>query len=217
MDFIYIIREFWPMFVRGAGMTVYLTVVSALLAFILGSIIAVMRIGPIRPLRAAASFYIEVMRAIPLLALMILVLVGLPKVGIFYSTLNSAILTLSIYTAAYVAEALRSGFRTVPKGQIEAARALGMTFGKMFNNVLLPQSIRTVMPPLGNLLVSNIKATALAGTIGVQEIYWVSARVNFDTAMSIAVFIVAALCYLAVALPTGFFWNKLEVRMKIVR
>lgn len=217
MDLNYIIREYWPMFVRGAEMTVFLTITSALIAFVIGSIVAIMRIGPIKPLRAAASFYIEIMRAIPLLALMILVLVGLPKIGIFYSTTVSAILTLSFYTGAYVAEALRAGFRTVPKGQIEAARALGMTFGKMFNNVLLPQSIRTVMPPLGNLLVSNIKATALAGAIGVQELYWVSARVNFDSARSMAVFLLTAIFYLLIALPTGFLWNKLELRMKIVR
>jgi His/Glu/Gln/Arg/opine family amino acid ABC transporter permease subunit len=217
MDFIYIVSEYWPMFLRGVEMTVFLTVTSALLAFFIGAIVAVMRIGPIPPLRAVASVYIEIMRAIPLLALIILFLVGLPKVGVFYSTTITAILTLGIYTGAYVAEALRAGFRTVPKGQIEAARALGMTFGKMFKNVLLPQSIRSVIPPMGNLLVSNIKATALAGAVGVQEIYWVASRVNFDSARSLAVFMLAALCYLAIALPTGFLWNKLEVRMQIVR
>jgi ABC-type amino acid transport system permease subunit len=87
----------------------------------------------------------------------------------------------------------------------------------MFKNVLLPQSIRSVIPPMGNLLVSNIKATALAGAVGVEEIYWVASRVNFDSARSLAVFMLAALCYLAIALPTGFLWNKLEVRMQIVR
>ena len=205
------------MFARGAEMTLFLTVTSALLAFLIGSIVAVMRIGPIPPLRAAASVYIEIMRAIPLLALIILFLVALPKIGIFYSTTISAILTLGIYTGAYVAEALRAGFRTVPKGQIEAARALGMTFRGMFLNVLLPQSIRSVIPPMGNLLISNIKATALAGAVGVQEIYWAAARVNFDSARSIAVFTLAAICYLCIALPTGFLWRKLEARMKIVR
>lgn len=217
MDLIYIIREYWPLFVRGAGMTVFLTVTSALLALIIGSFVAVMRIGPIPPLRAAAGVYIEIMRAIPLLAFIILFLVGLPKIGIFYSTTISAILTLGIYTGAFVAETLRAGFRTVPKGQIEAARALGMTFRGMFLYVLLPQSIRSVIPPMGNLLISNIKATALAGAVGVQEIYWVAARVNFDSARSIGVFIFAAICYLCIALPTGFLWRKLEARMKIVR
>jgi len=217
MGLIYIFNEYWPMFLQGAGMTVYLTVTSALLAFIIGAFVAIMRIGPIAPLRAVASVYIEIMRAIPLLAFIILFLVALPKVGIIYSTTVSAILTLGIYTGAYVAEALRAGFRTVPKGQIEAARALGMTFRGMFLNVLLPQSIRSVIPPMGNLLISNIKATALAGAVGVKELYWVSARVNFDSARSIAVFLLAAICYLAIALPTGFLWRKLEARMKIVR
>lgn len=212
-----ILRNYYPTFLGGVWLTLVLTVISFTVALILGSLLAVMRISPVTPLRIGAVAYIGLMRCIPLLAFVVLFVFGLPKLGFLYTINTSVIVVLSLYTAGFVAETMRAGIRTVPSGEVEAARALGLPFRQVIALVVLPQAVRTIIPPLGNLAISQIKATAIAAAVGVQEITGVATRVNFQTAQPLIVFAIAAVAYLVLALPSGWALNSLESRLAVRR
>jgi len=212
-----LLAQYGSAFVRGAGVTALLTVTSFTLAVLIGALLTVMRISPVAPLRIAASGYTGLMRCIPLLALLVLFVFGLPKLGFTYSLLTSTVLVLGLYASGFVAETLRAGVRTIPRGQLEAARALGLTFSQVLRTVVLPQAFRSVVPPLGNLAVSQIKATAIAAAIGLREITGTANRVNFETARPVEVFAIAALVYLALAVPAGYGIGWLERRLAVSR
>jgi glutamate transport system permease protein len=154
---------------RGFWMTIRLTAFSALIALVLGTVLAAMRVSPAPPLRWAATWYVEIVRNTPLTLIFVLMVFGLPELGFRFSFFVRAVISLSLYTAAFVCEVLRSGINAVQPGQAEAARALGMTFGQTMRTIVLPQAFRTVVPPLGNLLIALTKNTAIAEAFGVIE------------------------------------------------
>ena len=158
-----------PVILQGFWMTVRLTAFAALAALTLGTVLAAMRVSPARPLRLAATGYVEIVRNTPLTLVFILMVFGLPELGFRFSFFARAAISLSLYTAAFVCEVLRSGINAVQPGQAEAARALGMTFGQTMRTIVLPQAFRTVIPPLGNLLIALTKNTAIAEAFGVVE------------------------------------------------
>jgi len=135
-------------FATGFRLTVALTLASFAGALAIGLVIASMRVSPVAPLRAAGTLYVETVRNIPLLVLMFLFFFGFPKIGIQYPPFPSAVITLSVYTGAFLAEAIRSGINTVAQGQAEAARAIGLTFGQSMRLVVLPQALRAVVAPI---------------------------------------------------------------------
>jgi glutamate transport system permease protein len=224
-------------FVEGMGVTIELTVLSFAMAFVLGVALTVMAVGPsaplrwfaaayiecmrmtplLAPLRWFAATYIEIMRMTPLLALLLLFVFGLPKLGFMYSLTVSSVLVLGFYTAAWIAEVLRAGINAVPAGQIEAARSIGMTFTQVLANVVLPQAVRSVIPPLGNLFVNQIKASSIAAAIGVFDITYTAQRINFETAQAVPTFAAAMCAYLLLTIPLGLYMRRLEQKMAVTR
>jgi His/Glu/Gln/Arg/opine family amino acid ABC transporter permease subunit len=204
-------------FVEGMGVTIELTVLSFAMAFVLGVALTVMAVGPSAPLRWFAAAYIECMRMTPLLALLLLFVFGLPKLGFMYSLTVSSVLVLGFYTAAWIAEVLRAGINAVPAGQIEAARSIGMTFTQVLANVVLPQAVRSVIPPLGNLFVNQIKASSIAAAIGVFDITYTAQRINFETAQAVPTFAAAMCAYLLLTIPLGLYMRRLEQKMAVTR
>jgi glutamate transport system permease protein len=158
-----------PVILRGFRLTLGLTGASALIALVVGTVLAGMRVAPAPPLRWAATTYVDIVRNTPLTLVFVLIVFGLPELGFRVSFVFRAIIALSIYTSAFVCEVLRSGINAVQPGQAEAARALGMTFGQTLRTVVLPQAFRTVIPPMGNLLIALTKNTAIAEAFGVIE------------------------------------------------
>ncbi len=158
-----------PLILQGFWMTIRLTAFAALIALVLGTVLAAMRVSPAPPLRSAATGYVEIVRNTPLTLVFVLMVFGLPELGFRSSFFVRAVISLSLYTAAFVCEVLRSGINAVQPGQAEAARALGMTFGQTMRTIVLPQAFRTVIPPLGNLLIALTKNTAIAEAFGVIE------------------------------------------------
>ncbi|MDR5759502.1 amino acid ABC transporter permease [Caballeronia sp. LZ035] len=204
-------------FVEAMGVTIELSLLSFAMAFVLGVALTVMTIGPLAPLRWFAATYIEVMRMTPLLALLLLFVFGLPKLGFMYSLTTSSILVLGFYTAAWVAEVLRAGVNAVPSGQIEAARSIGMRFMQVVGNVVLPQAVRTVIPPLGNLFVNQIKASSIAAAVGVFDITYTAQRINFETAQAVPTFAAAMFAYMALTVPLGLLMRRIEHSMAVAR
>lgn len=201
----------------GVKTTVGLTLLAFTFAVLIGVVIAAFRVGPVPPLRWAGATWVEVFRNTPLAVLFVLFFFGLPKLGFIWSPYTSAVIVLSAYTSAFVAETIRAGINTVGRGQAEAGRALGLTFLQVLNQVVLPQALRTVVAPMGNLFIALTKNTSVAYTISVLEITGRADRLNTATARPIPVFLGAALAYLLLTLPSGFVIGAIERRVSFTR
>ena len=204
-------------YLDGIWVTVELTVLSFTIAFLIGVVVATFRVSPVPPLRWACATYVELVRNTPLLVLMFVMVFGFPSIGFTYSFYASAIIVLSAYTATFVSETVRSGINAVAKGQVEAARALGLTFPAMLRVVVLPQALRTVVAPLGGIFIALLKNSSLAVVIGVGELTGAAERVGTDTARFIPAYLDAAAAYLLLTVPSGFATGWLDRKTAIKR
>jgi glutamate transport system permease protein len=204
-------------FGTGFRLTLELTLASFAGALAIGLVIASMRVSPVAPLRAAGTLYVETIRNIPLLVLMFLFYFGFPKIGIQYLPFPSAVIVLAAYTGAFMAEAIRSGVNTVAQGQAEAARAIGLTFAQSMRLVVLPQALRAVVAPIGNIFVALIKNTALALTISVMELGFQYQHLITQTSQPVPISLGIVVCYLALALSAGWLFSVLEHRVAMKR
>ncbi len=206
----------WAGFLTTLGMSL----AAAVIATILGTILAAFRVAPIPPLRALGAVYVQLVRNTPLTAVFFVVIFGLPAVDItFQNFFIAAIVALSVYTAAFVCEVVRSGINSVSAGQAEAARALGLTFGQSLREVVLPQAFRTVVPPLGNLWIALVKNSALAGGgFAVADIAQLGAGLARDNPSQVlAIFGGIALAYMVITVPSGIAVGVIERRTAILR
>ena len=205
------------LYLEGIRLTVELTLGSFALALVIGNLTAAARVSPVAPLRAAGAFYVETVRNTPLLVIFVLFYFALPKAGIQYPRFESAIIVLGLYTGTFVAETVRSGINAVAGGQAEAARSLGLTFPQTLGVVVLPQALRTVVPPLGSVFIALIKNSSLALVIGVQELTFEANHLAHETARAIPVYLGAAIAYLLLALPSGWVVAVIERKVAIKR
>jgi glutamate transport system permease protein len=218
MDSIEFLTDSLPVFWQGFRVTLVLAFASFAGALILGVIIAVMRISPAAPARAAGLAYVEWFRNVPLLVLMFIAILCLPKLGLQFDQFQAALLVLVTYTAAQVCEALRSGVNTVSKGQSEAARALGLTFGQNMRYIVLPQAFRTVIPPIGNIFIALVKNTAVASAIGVFDLTYKITELGRDfPKYALTLLLASAVCYLVITIPAGYAVARFERRAVIAR
>jgi glutamate transport system permease protein len=201
----------------GFGVTIELTLLGFVGAVILGTLLAVFRVVPVTPLRVVGAVYVEFFRNIPLLALLILVIFGLPDVGVTYSLFVSAAICLALSGAAFVCEAMRSGINTVPVGQAEAARAIGLTFVQSLRHVILPQAFRTMVQPLVNVFIGVALSSSLAAAVGVSELTNRTQQLNLKYAEAVGSFLVAGVLYLLLAMTGGGAGGWLERRLAIRR
>jgi glutamate transport system permease protein len=205
------------LYLEGIRLTVELTLGSFAVALVVGTLTAAARVSPVPPLRAAGTFYVETVRNTPLLVIFVLFYFGLPKAGVKYSPFVSAIVVLGLYTGTFVAETVRSGINAVAGGQAEAARSLGLTFPQTLAVVILPQALRTVVPPLGSVFIALIKNSSIALVIGVQELTFKANHLAHDTAQAVPVYLGAAVAYLLLALPSGWLVAVIERKVAIKR
>lgn len=202
---------------EGMLLTVGLTIVAWAGAFAVGVILAACRVSPVQPLRVAATAYVTFFRNAPLLVLFFLFFFGLPKIGLLFPRFATAVLVLSLYTGAFVGETVRSGLNTVAGGQAEAARSLGLTFGQALIIVVLPQALRSVVQPLGNLFIALTKNTSIASTIAVVELTHVASRLITEFAQPLPTLVGIALAYLLLTYPSGLAVGAFERRLAFKR
>lgn len=164
-----LVRSF-PILIRGLGNTVLLGIAAIVFGTVAGLLLCLMRLYAPRPLRMLAIGYIDVFRALPILVVLILIYYALPFVGIRFSSFTSAALALSLVLAAFTAEVCRAGIENIPRGQFEAAAALGLPFWTAMRKVILPQAVRVVIPPLTSNCVSVFKDTALASVVAMPDL-----------------------------------------------
>jgi putative glutamine transport system permease protein len=218
-----IIFEFPDFFFMGLWLTVQISALGLVGSILLGMIVALLRISPVRPLRWIGASYVEFFRNTPLLVQLFFLFFGLPFLGIrisqdtFTTIYWVAIIGMSLYHGAYMGEVIRGGLLGVDKGQIEAARSLGLTYGQMLRYVQVPQAVRAVIPPLGNIGIALVKNTSLASTIGVYELLQVAQVVESRTFRAFEAFLAVGILYLALTLPLGALVNVLERRLLVAR
>ncbi|SFB60061.1 amino acid ABC transporter membrane protein 1, PAAT family [Amycolatopsis marina] len=186
-------------------------------AAVVAIVIVCCRVAPVRPLRAFGTAYVELFQNIPLLVWIILFVFGLPEIGIQFDLITTAVIAIALYQGAYYAEALRTGINTVASGQAEAARALGLGFRQSLAQVILPQALRSVIQPLGNLTIMLLMNTALAAAAGVVELAASASRVNNVESDPIVIFTAAGVAYGLLALLISTVFGVLERRLVIHR
>lgn len=204
-------------YARGMWTTTTLTVFSYAGAFVIGLVVASFRVSPVAPLRVLGTVYVDVIRNVPLVVQFLLFFFGFPKIGIQFSPFTSALIVLAVYHGAFATEVVRSGINTVPRGQVDAARALGFTFPATLTRLVLPQALRSVVQPLGSVFIALIKNSSVAYTISVVELTGTGDRLSTETAQAIPVFIGAAVGYLILALFSAFVLRQIEKRAVVVR
>ncbi|GAB2884444.1 amino acid ABC transporter permease [Paralcaligenes sp. KSB-10] len=200
-------------FAWGIAFTVGLVVLGWIGAMILGTVLAIMRVSPIRAARIAATAYILVFRNIPIPVQMVLFVFGFPLLGIVFSLFSSAVIVLIAYHAAFVCETLRSGLNTVAVGELEASRSLGFApFGTM-RYLVLPQAFAAVVQPMGNVLILLVKNTSVAAIVGVAELTFTADKVAIEEVQAFIVLGGAALAYVLICIVLKRLVSLLERRV----
>ena len=200
-----------PALLSGLGVTVLLGIASILIGLVTGLLMALLRLYGPAPVRGAARIYIDVLRSIPILVLLVLVYYALPFVGIRLSSFASTVLTLSLVSCAYTAEIFRSGIEALPKGQFEAADAMGLGFFNTMRDVVLPQATRIVIPPLTSNCINVLKDTALASVVAMPDLLKQATQAQ-ALAANPTPLIGAALLYLLLLLPLVRLVGYFELR-----
>lgn len=209
--------------------TIKLTVASAICALILGTILAGMRVSPVPVMRAVGTAYVTIFRNTPLTLIIIFCLFVLSQtLGVSLANPSSptfivdnnfrlAVLGLSIYTAAFVCESLRAGINTVPVGQAEAGRSLGLTFSQNLRLVVLPQAFRAVIAPLGSVLIALTKNTTIASVIGVSEASLLMKTMIENEAQIFVIGAIFAIGFVILTLPVGMFFGWLSRKLGVAK
>lgn len=233
-----VIVDHLDVFAGGFWLTLQLCLLAAIGALILGTLMAVLRISPVPPLRAVGTAYVTVFRNVPLTIVFFFAAFGLPALGsnagflripgldAMFSRLGTdlpyfrfAVIALSLYTGAFVCEALRAGINAVPVGQAEAARAIGLSFGQNLRFVVLPQAWKAAIVPLGSVIIAMIKNSALAGFFGVVGDLSNSgyALITVQGEPAIPVMIGISVFYLILTVPLGLLLDRVEKQRVVAR
>lgn len=207
--------------------TIQLSVLSTIGALLIGTVVAILRVSPVATMRAIGAGYVNIVRNTPLTLLMVFSILGMTFIlGLSISddlARNAywwAVIMLSVYHAAFVCEALRSGVNTIPAGQAEAARSIGLTFGQSLREVLMPQAFRGAIAPLGSTLIALIKNTTVAAVIlgtTTPEAAGLLAIITENEGASLPTFFVFALGFVILTLPLGIYFTRLSRRLAVKR
>ncbi len=212
-NFDLVLQAFW--------LTIQLLVLAGVASLVWGTVLGAMRVGPVAVLRRAGAVYVSVVRNTPLLIVFVFVFIAAPTLGWFVTTpfLVKGVVALTIYTSAFVCEAVRSGINSVSTGQAEAARSIGLGFSQSLRYVILPQALRTVVPPLGSVIIAMIKNSAIAGAFGVGgDLFSVGTQLTSAQGYAAGGVLTGVLLgYLVLTIPAGLLLGVLERKVAIAR
>jgi len=218
-DLTKLLHDFGPAFVSSALVTWKLTIISFTLGFLMGVLITIVRMLPVRPLKTAANAYVEIFRNIPSVALLIIIVFALPYLNLVIDYEPSVILALVLVCSAFTADNLRSGINTIEAGQIEASYSLGLGLLPTTLFIVLPQALRAVVQPMTSLLIALMLSTAIASQVPVpnRELTGLVDKINNDTASGILTFAITAAFYVASGLLISWAGAKLDKKVRILR
>lgn len=218
MDVIFGNLDLWAIAIQN---TLLVFFAGGAIALVLGVIVGAMRVSPVPIARGVGTVYVNIIRNTPLTLVFFFFVLGYPALGLpRMSLVTLGILAIGIYTATYVAEVLRAGINTVPVGQAEAARAIGLPFGKVMSLVVLPQAFRSVVPPMMSVFIALLKNTTVAAGFSISELAALRATIN-DAAgrpgnpMEVLLWVAAV--FVAMVMVLSYIQNRLEKKWRIVR
>lgn len=214
VDFWQFTQKYFPDFVKAAVLTIELTLVTFLLGLILGAILAFMRMSKNKVLQSIAVGYIELIRGTPMLVQLYFIYFALPSIGLTWNQFFSASVAITLNEGAYIAEIIRAGIQSIDKGQMEAARSLGMSQAWAMWRIIVPQAARQALPPMVNELVALTKNTSLVSVIGMDELTRVGRTVQTSTALTWSPWFWVAALYLVMSLPATRIAAKLEAKLE---
>jgi glutamate transport system permease protein len=212
-----VISDYTRPLLIGLRTTLSMTLLGFALGAVIGLIVAVLRVSPIRPMRFFAAAYTALMVNSPLLFLVYLAFYGTPKLGFLWNQFVTACVATGLYLGGYIAEALRSGFNTVSNGQAEAARAIGLSFTQVLRHVVLPQALRSSVGPLAVIMNATYRNVAVAGAIGVNELVKVGRDAGDETARQYPFFAFMFLTFAVLSLVTGYLANTADRKLAVKR
>nr|WP_245402910.1 amino acid ABC transporter permease [Peribacillus muralis] len=196
------------MYLLGFKNTILSSLIALVASLILGILVAIMRIAPIKPLNWLGTAYVEFIRNIPLLIITFFFFLGLKLSGLYAGTL-----ALTIYTSSFIAEAIRAGILSVPKGQMEAARSSGLSYGQAMRLVILPQAVKIVIPPLGNQFINLVKNSSILAVVAGLDLMYHGDLISSRTFVVFDVYIFVAAFYLILTIPLSIGVGYLEKRL----
>lgn len=214
-----LLADYGPAFMQALLLTWKLTAIAFVAGFLVGIVVTVARLLPLRPLRFVLTAYVEVFRNIPSVVLLTFIVFALPDLQVVIDYEPSVVLTLTLVCSAFTADYLRTGINTVARGQVEAARSLGMRPVVIVASVVLPQALRSVVQPMTSLLIALMLSTSLASQVPVpsRELTALVAKVANDSAAGISAFAVAAAMYLVSGLLIAWVGSIVEKKVRILR
>ncbi|RHD75971.1 ABC transporter permease subunit [Olsenella sp. AM30-3LB] len=214
-----LLSEYGDMYVQALLGTWWMSLVSFAFAMLLALIITVFRVCPIKPLRVVGDLYVQIFRNIPGVSLLIILVYALPYLKIVMDYRFCVIVTVILVASAFGSENFMSGINTIGVGQIEAARSLGMGFGKMLRLVVIPQALRSAVLPMTNLAVAVLLTTALGSQVPLSppELTGLVSYINTRTVGGILPFVISALMYAGTAFVIGVIGNAIDKKVRIVR
>ena len=214
-----LLTEYGPAFGQALLLTWKLTAIAFMAGFAAGIVVTVARLLPLRPLRFVLTGYVEVFRNIPSVVLLTFIVFALPDLQVVIDYEPSVVLTLTLVCSAFTADYLRTGINTVARGQVEAARSLGMRPVVIISSVVLPQALRSVVQPMTSLLIALMLSTSLASQVPLpgRELTALVAKIANDSAAGISAFAVAAAMYLVSGLLIAWMGAILEKKVRILR
>lgn len=214
-----LLSKYGDKYIQALLTTWKITALAFVFAFVIGTVITIMRICPIKPIRIVSEFYVQIFRNIPGAALLIFFVYALPYLNLIWSYYSCVLIVTSLIPSAFCSEYLMAGLNTIDVGQIEAARALGMTFFKIIKNVVFPQALRSSILPMTNLLVATMLTTALASQVPLNptDLTGIVSYINTRAVGGITAFAISAFLYCATAVVIGLLGNLIDRKVRILR
>ena len=208
-----LLAEYMPLILSGIPITIAVSVCAIVFATLFAVVGALGRLSRIAPIYAIATLYVSLVRGTPLIVQVFFVYSALPEFGIVLPAFVAGTFALAFNYGAYMTEIFRAGIQAVPRGQVEAAHALGMTDGATMRRVVLPQAIRIVIPAIGNEFIAMIKDSALVSYVGLHEVFYYGRTIGSQHFQSFSTLMVAAIIYWAMTIVFSLFQERLEKRM----
>lgn len=213
-----ILIDYWPLFRDGFLTTIQLFLLSAVVSLVFGVFLAMLRVSPVPVFRATGTLYVTLVRNTPLTLVFLFFVFAYPYLEILeLSYFTAAVVALSVYTSAFICEVVRSGINTVPLGQAEAARALGLTFGQSLAEIILPQALRSVVPPLVSTLIALLKNTTIAAGFSVAEAGRIRSILSDDGENQLVGLLWVALGFIVLVMVLTLVQRSLEKRWSVAR
>ncbi len=219
MEIYDLLSQYGDKYILALLTTWKITVLAFAASFVIGVLITVMRVSPIKPLRIAGDLYVQIFRNIPGACLLIILVYALPYLNLLLSYFTCVLVATSLIPAAFCSEYLMSGINTIDVGQIEAARSLGMTFIKIIRKIVIPQALRSSVLPLTNLLVATMLTTSLASQVPLNpmDLTGIVAHINTHAVGGVTAFLISAVLYCVTAVVIGQIGNYIDRKVRILR